>query len=180
MYPLSRFAPPVGLFKLFKLAYEGVPLAATLDVASWMTLACLDDAGADQCISQTAEVMVKYPGCQREMLNTTFAHVAAPFLVPMLVPYPVYQPTPAAKTKCNNNNKTESKLPKLHGSVLRLVCAIVKELKLDFQMFEDQFEHLHKLTAGAACRALREFAQRARDEPAPRVSGLLREVLCDT
>ena len=34
LYPLSRFAPAVALFRLFKLSFDGCPLAGALDAQS--------------------------------------------------------------------------------------------------------------------------------------------------
>ena len=84
-YPLSRYVPAVGVFKLYKLAFDGIPLVHAIDEATWLTLACLDDAAADFCINQAAQAMAYYTQ-DKNFVNTTMVHCAAPFLVPMMVP----------------------------------------------------------------------------------------------
>lgn len=87
MYPLSRYAPAVALFRLYKLSFEGCPLVAHLDITSWMTLACLDDQSGDYCIGCAVAVW-HHSGGNRVAMNAAFVHAAAPFMVPMLVQVP--------------------------------------------------------------------------------------------
>lgn len=91
VHPLSMCCSLVGVLKLFKLSLEGVPLAAIMDVSTWMNLACLDDAAADYCLDYAASMMRH--GCKRSFVNDGFAHAAAPYLVPMLVPATGYTPS---------------------------------------------------------------------------------------
>lgn len=86
LYPLSRYVSAVSLLKLVDLARKGNYLVGMLDWPSWITLVCLDDTGADYCISQAAHIL-KY--CPHAPINAMIANLAIPFLVPMMVPvYP--------------------------------------------------------------------------------------------
>lgn len=91
-YPLSRYAPVMAALKLFQLARGGIPLAARLDVPSWLIMACLDDAGADFCIAHLVQTLAH---CPTAPLYATLAYAAAPFLVPMMVPMTYYGPAAA-------------------------------------------------------------------------------------
>lgn len=84
IYPLSRYIPAVALFRLYKLACDGVLLAPMLDPETWMTLACLDDLSADFCIGRTLATAPM----DRPSVNATLVHCAAPYLVPMMVSVP--------------------------------------------------------------------------------------------
>jgi hypothetical protein len=232
-FPLSRFTPSVGLFKLFKLSYEGVPLASLLDTASWITLACLEDYSADYVINYVAGLMTSQP-CDRRSVNEAFVFVAAPFLARYSPVAPAYNPSwygtvaplgppaqhrrPSRSARVTHVSESEaaassamsaaataaavaaataataassrlapkpaastssppsrSFLSTLHGSVLRLVCAIVGESggAADFKMFENP--RLKALPPGVACKALREFAHRLRRRPATSLDAVLDE-----
>lgn len=93
-YPLSRYAPVMGIFRLYKLACDGVHLMQLLDVPSWLTLACLDDAGAEYCIAALSHALRAYPATP---IYATLANVASPFLVPMLVPMLPTTPAPLSR-----------------------------------------------------------------------------------
>lgn len=93
-YPLSRYAPVMGMFRLYKLACDGVHLMQLLDVPSWLTLACLDDAGAEYCIAALSHALRAYPATP---IYATLANVASPFLVPMLVPMLPTTPAPHSR-----------------------------------------------------------------------------------
>ena len=84
LFPLSKYAPPVAMFKLFKLATENIPLMAFFDECTWMTMACLDDYSADHCIGMMTYAMST--GANKATINAMFQHLAAPFLVPMFAP----------------------------------------------------------------------------------------------
>jgi len=184
LYPLSRFAPSVALFRLYKLSFDGVPLATQLDLTSWMTLACLEDQSAEHCIANA--VLAWRQGVPKEGINAMFAHSAAPFLVPMLVPMataslppvpmataaapPPPPPPPPQRLPRPDQGKPPPPPPpsptcaKLHGSVLRVICALVRAAggKLDKDLFDKQAPRLQRLSSATACRALREFSSAMR------------------
>lgn len=85
-HPLAKYVPSLGLFRLYQLEVEGLPLADELDEPSWMTLACLDDRGAHECLCAAAVAMKQ--GLDAQAVNRALAVTSAPFLVPMLVPAP--------------------------------------------------------------------------------------------
>lgn len=167
-YPLSKYVPLIGVLKLYQLNADGLPLVSLMNTASWMNLACLDDVGADQCI--THMVWMIGAGCpDRDVLNAAFAHVAAPYLVPMLVPNflpgmrPTYSSTSTplitAVPPPPPPKHSPASVGKLHGSVLRCICAVAKQHRVDMSVFDHNFGAMAKMTAGDACKALRDFGR---------------------
>lgn len=110
-YPLSRYAPVMGIFRLYKLACDGVHLMQLLDVPSWLTLACLDDAGAEYCIAAVSHALRAYPATP---IYATLANVASPFLVPMLVPMLPTTPAPLPRAPAAGPMAVPAKPPTSH------------------------------------------------------------------
>lgn len=205
--PLSRYAPAVALFRLYKLGFDGVPLAGALDMSSWMTLACLDDMSGDYAIA-CAVMAWHQSGGDAHVVNQAFVHAASPYVVPLLVPLPppglvpmppprkmsigkpakqhvpppppppkqrrppppAPPPSPATKMSCGS----------LHISVLRVICALVREFKgrVDMPAFDANTARLQRLPTALACKALREFAGELRGaEAGVDAPALLRGVL---
>lgn len=162
-FPLSRYVPSVGLFKLYKLAFEGSPLLPLLSIPSWMTLACLDDLGADYCIGQ-AMAVAKSSRWDRSCINAAMATASAPFLVPMMVPIPgqvpaaaIPAPAPAAAIPAPAPAQSSSSdaLQALHSSTLRCISALVRDYEdLDFKDFRHVAPRLARLPTAAACKAV--------------------------
>lgn len=206
VYPLSRYAPTVGMFKLYKMSYEGVPLVSLLDTTSWMTLACLDDCSADYCISHTVAMMTRQP-TDRQAINQTFVYLAAAFMVPLPPPPPPSMwrgawgqparrgpsksrtvthvsetavPDPALSATRPATSRSSRAVSKpsvvdLQSSVMRTARAIVHESggKVDWSTFENR--RLADMPAGLACKALRHFAQKARQDPKTSLDDVLDE-----
>lgn len=167
LYPLSRFAPAVSLFRLFKMSFEGCPLAAALDITSWMTLACLDDLSGDYCVG-CAAMAWHQTGGDRALINATFAHSAAPFTVPMMVAVPPSPwppaPPPAPRIPAPAPPAPAPSAARLHGSVVRVICALVKDAKgkVDLKLFDLFARRLQRMSSASACKALRDFAGQLR------------------
>lgn len=198
--PLTRFAPAVALFRLYKLGFDGVPLCPLLDMTSWMTMACLDDQAADHCIACALTAWHQHHG-DPALVNQAFVHAASPFLVPMMVPVPAPQvrrkseqqhrqrkphppprlskppppPPPPPPPRATTSPKPPLPLPvpipetscaALRGSVLRVICALVRQMKgqIDMSIFDAHASRMDRLSAPLACKALREFAGKLRDE----------------
>lgn len=95
VYPFSRYIPTLAAFRLFQLLHDGRALATGLDIASWMTLACLEDASADYVLANALGVHASNPG----LLNTCVAQLAAPFMAPMYVPVPPCSTPPSFSSR---------------------------------------------------------------------------------
>lgn len=179
-YPLSKYAPTVAMFRLYKLSFERIPLMAQFYESTWMTLACLEDHSSDLCVMQAAVALSS--GATRDAINNTFIHHAAPFLVPMFNPHMSHhqqshvsetavptmtessaasklthprprKPPPAVATK-----RVET-LSKLHPSVLRVVASLVAEQKIDVDVFTHVGPLLSSLPVDTACKALRDYSK---------------------
>lgn len=168
-FPISRFVPAVGLFRLYKLAYEGSPLLGLLDLTSWLTLACLDDMGADHCISQALQAALASQW-HAGSLNSALVVAAAPFVVPMLVPMPATAAAPVVAcppppAPCAETAPRRPK-PRLHGSVMRAMAAVCRdhEYKIGIEVFEEHASRLAKLSAAAASKAVLGLGERLEAE----------------
>lgn len=159
-YPLSRFVPAVALFKLFKLAHEGYPLVAWLDTTGWLTLACLDDLGADHCITHALQTAVA-SRWDRAAISMAMTTCASPFVVPMLMPVPAPSPSPPPPPPPRPAS------PELSSMVVRTIQAIVRDhkSKLDVRMFEAHVARLCRLKPPAACKAIRGLGERLEADP---------------
>ena len=176
-FPLSRYVPALGLFRLYQLAAVGSPVLALLNIPSWMTLACLDDMGADFCISQ-ALIAAKASSWDRSFVNTALANAAAPFLVVMLLPVAMAKPpadthvSPTAPSRGGSEassrrgpeppRRRAGGLDGLHPSVLRCAAAVIRDHGNEFKMraFEDVAARLGRLSTAAACKAVMGLSER--------------------
>lgn len=211
LFHMSRYLPVVAIMKLWKLAQQdGVPIMSLLDTPSWMTMACLDDVGADHCISQAVAAMANARMAHAAVLNATLACYAAPFLLPVMMPATMLSPpgsfsdlrrstvspaesvaTPASaasaaapepRTTPSAASAAGGEVVAVHASVQRCMDALVREFGRKMRCGDRERAHLATMPPDDACAVLHRVARRMRTGVTPGVArgSLLEAVASET